>query len=333
MTAAHGAAPAQAAEQRILEQAANWFAVLGSPSATAADRQRWQAWCDADARHRDAWQRVDAISAAFDRLPSRDRADAHQTLAAATRRQAARRRAAKLLFATGSGGILAWLLAEQQGLAPWSADFRTATGERRRVELADGAQIWLNTDSAVDVHYGADQRRLDLRRGEILVTTAADRVEPARPFVVETAQGVIRALGTRFAVRLQDDATRVDVFDGRVELWPRSVGAPRSLLAAGQRGQLTATTVSAPGPAEAAREAWRDGLLLANDVRLGDLIADLARYRRGHLGCTAAVADLRVVGAYDLADTDRVLAAIEATLPVRVRCLLPWWVVVDARSS
>ncbi|KAG1069902.1 hypothetical protein G6F40_017608 [Rhizopus arrhizus] len=63
-------------------------------------------------------------------------------------------------------------------------------------------------------------------------------------------------------------------------------------------------------------------------MRLGDFIAELSRYRRGYLGCAPEVADLRIVGAYAVGDTDRVLAALAATLPVRVRATMPWWVVV-----
>ena len=35
---------------------------------------------------------------------------------------------------------------------------------------------------------------------------------------------------------------------------------------------------------------------------------------------------LRVVGSYPLADTDRALAALADSLPVRVERRLPWWV-------
>ena len=84
-------------------------------------------------------------------------------------------------------------------------------------------------------------------------------------------------------------------------------------------------------PADMAGSAWTRGLLIAENMRLADFLSELARYRRGHLGCDPKVADLRIVGTYALADTDRVLAALEATLPVRVRTPLPWWVVVEPR--
>ena len=170
-----------------------------------------------------------------------------------------------------------------------------------------------------------------LHRGEILVHTAPDATLPARPFVVDTVQGRLRALGTRFAVRQMDAATTVAVFEGAVEVRPATPGAAALVVRAGEQTRFTATAGDPVTPADSARQAWTRGLLLAENMRLAEFIAELARYRPGHLGCAPEVADLRLVGAYDTTDTDRVLAALEATLPVRVRTPLPWWVVVGPR--
>ena len=74
-------------------------------------------------------------------------------------------------------------------------------------------------------------------------------------------------------------------------------------------------------------------MLLADDMRLGDFVVELSRYRRGYLGCAPQVADLRLVGAFPLADTGRVLRALAETLPVRIHRPLPWWVSIEPRIS
>lgn len=323
---------AEAADFRVLQQAAEWFAVLGSSSVSATERQAWQAWCAADARHRAAWQQVEAISGAFGRLPAADRPGARKVLDAASERQATRRRAAKMLLLLCGTGTLGWAAASRAPWATWGAGYKTATGERRAVELADGGHVWLNTASAMDVDYGSHQRRIRLHHGEILIHTARDTVQPPRPFVVETEHGRMRALGTRFSVRRQEAGTQVAVFAGAVELSPANGGAPL-ILEAGRQSLLTADGATPAEPADDARQAWQRGLLLAENSRLGDFIAELARHRPGYLGCAPEVADLRLVGAYDLADTDRVLAALESTLPVRIRRIMPWWVVLEARQA
>lgn len=316
----------------VLQQAAEWFAVLGSPSVSARERQRWAAWRDADERHRAAWARVEAISGAFTSVPTDDKSGARRVLDTASERQLARRRASQMLLLLCGTGLLGWSVAKRAPWAAWSAAYQTATGERREVELADGGRVWLNTASAMDVDYSPDQRRIRLHRGEILIETARDAVQPPRPFVVETEDGRMRALGTRFTVQRQADGTRVNVFAGAVELAPRDGGAPL-ILQAGEQSLLSSAGAGPATAADNARQAWRQGLLLAENMRLEDFIAELARHRPGYLACAPQVADLRLVGAYDLSDTDRVLAALEATLPLRVRRTLPWWVVVEARPS
>lgn len=317
---------------QTLQQAAEWFAVLGSPVVSAGERQRWQAWCDADERHRAAWARVEAISGAFTHLPTDDKPGARQVLDSASERQLARRRATRMLLLLCATGSFGWTVASRAPWAEWRASYKTATGERREVELADGGRVWLNTASAMDVDYSPSQRRIRLHRGEILIETARDDIQPPRPFIVETEHGRMRALGTRFSVRQQEEGTLVAVFEGAVELGARAGNTPL-ILQAGEQSLLSSAGAGPATAADNARQAWRQGLLLAENIRLEDFIAELARHRPGYLGCAPQVADLRLVGAYDLSDTDRVLAALEATLPVRVRRTLPWWVVLEARAT
>ncbi|MCP2937671.1 FecR domain-containing protein, partial [Salmonella enterica subsp. enterica serovar Typhimurium] len=75
------------------------------------------------------------------------------------------------------------------------ADHRTVPGERLTVTLDDGSRVTLNTDSAIDEQYTGQERRIVLRRGEILVEVSAD---PQRPFVVESRHATARALGTQY---------------------------------------------------------------------------------------------------------------------------------------
>lgn len=75
------------------------------------------------------------------------------------------------------------------------------------------------------------------------------------------------------------------------------------------------------------------GVLVAESMPLGDLVAELARYRRGILRCDPAVAGLRAIGIYSLRDTDRALDNLARSLPVSVRRLTPWWVTVQSQEG
>ncbi|WP_313389769.1 FecR family protein, partial [Achromobacter aegrifaciens] len=90
-------------------------------------------------------------------------------------------------------GWLAWRTAPWQS---WTADYATSSGERRQFQLPDGSVLALNTASAVDLDYSAEQRLVLLREGEILLRSAHAAPPDPRPLRVRTAEGSVQALGT-----------------------------------------------------------------------------------------------------------------------------------------
>ncbi|MFT7774212.1 FecR domain-containing protein [Roseateles sp.] len=314
-----------------LRQAAEWFAVLGAGDAGDGERARWQAWLAERPEHGRAWQRVEAISAQLD-LPVEERAAADSALAAA-HHVARRRQALKALALLGvsvSAGWAAWKSPSGQSmLAGLGADYRTATGETAEFTLADGSRLWLDTASAADVDLGPALRRIVLQAGRILVETASGMSQA--PLVVNTAQGRLHALGTRFCVQQFAAATEVAVYAGRVEARPGDTGAGSRVVQAGEWLRFTSASIGTPQPAMTGGEAWVRGVLLADNLPLPAFLEELARYRHGLLRCDPAVAHLRVAGGYPLRDPDRALSMLEAALPIKVRRRLPGWVVIEAR--
>lgn len=67
-------------------------------------------------------------------------------------------------------------------------------------------------------------------------------------------------------------------------------------------------------------------MLVVENQRLGDLLATLSEYRHGYLGVDSRIADLRISGSFPLHDTDRALAALPPSLPVRIERHTDWWV-------
>lgn len=305
---------------RVLQDAAQWFAVLQSGSASEADRLAWRSWLR-EPEHAAAWQRVERISGQFQ--PLADDRIARSASRLLQQRQPSRRHALKVLSLAGGGALL--LAKGVGGWQDWSVDQRTAVGEVRDLRLADGSQLWLNTDSAVDVAFDGPVRQLALYRGELLLDTP----DEPRPLLLRTAQGQLQAhQRARFAVRQHSETTRIDVFAGTLRIQPAHIGAPQT-LASGQRAIFGRDFIHTAQPAQAASQAWADGVLLADNQRLEDFVAELARYRRGYIGCDPRIADLRVVGAFPLADTERVLDALESTLPLRINRRLPWWISLE----
>ncbi|MFJ4255698.1 FecR domain-containing protein [Pseudomonas monteilii] len=320
-------------EQRIdpliLGEAADWLVQLQSGTATEDDHRAVQAWCQRSAQHAQAWQRAEAILGDFRRLPTPVTGETLRRLSrngAVSRRQALQRLGLWLLAAPA-----AWLAWRETPWQQWAADAHTAVGEQRSLTLADGSQVLLNTDTAIDITFNAQQRRIDLLAGEILITSAKDRATPARPLLVRTRQGQATALGTRFSVRIDGALTRVAVLEGTVETRPL-YATGGLLLKAGERNAFDAERALPASPLEIGDLAWEHGMLLARDMRLADLLQELGRYRPGVLRCHPAVRDLKVSGAFPLTDTDASLRLLSDTLPVTLQGLSRFWVTVEPLS-
>ncbi|WEK29089.1 MAG: FecR domain-containing protein [Candidatus Pseudomonas phytovorans] len=311
---------AETLDRNTLEAAARWYVELRC-EADDATRVAHQRWLLSDPRHLQAWERLARLQG---KLAQVTPGIARPTLSSA---RAKRREVLKvlsvLLVAGGAGGMVL----RDGGVARLMADVRTGVGEQRSLQLDDGSQLQLNTDTAVDIRYDGEWRALELLKGEILVQTAVDAL--SRPFIVHTGQGSVRALGTRFIVRCDNDVSRVSVLQHAVQVRSaHAMGVVR--VDAGQQLDFSAAKTGDLTPVAAMADAWARQMLIVDNWRLADVVGELQRYRPGYLGCDAAVSGLRVSGAFHLGDIDIVLENLTTTLPVRLRRFSRYWTRVEA---
>ena len=318
-------------DQQHLTQAAEWFAVL-QDSASDEDHRAWRAWRDADPAHAAAWQRVEAVNTRFLALAGQvDRQAAASAIGTVHGARAGRRRSLKLLGVLGLSctvGALTWRAAPWQDLI---ADAHTGVGERRALRLPDGTMLHLNTDTAVRVAYTADERRVELLRGEVLVETAGNRAAGAAsgPWRLTTSDGTLEARGTRFSVWRDEADCRLAVFEGDVAVRCAGSGALR-VVGAGQQARFDRQSIGDVRAAPDTMSAWVRGLYVADGLSLADVSRDLARHRRGLITCDERVAALRVVGTFPLDDDAQLWRALTRALPIRVSSPLPWWTRIEA---
>ncbi|MEK6346299.1 MAG: FecR domain-containing protein [Burkholderia sp.] len=332
-TSSPDAEPGVRADFRSLEQAADWYAVLYAGEADADHREAWSRWMAERAENRQAWAHIESVSRRI--VPLRREGVREANAAAVTvsaRLTPGRRKILGVaLAALGGPGLAGWLAWRDPDLrdriAAWRSDYSTGVGERRDIRLADGTQVWLNTGSAFDADYSTGRRALRLTGGEMLVETGRDG--GGRPFYVTSRNGRMQALGTRFTVRETPGATLLAVYEGCVRI--RNLAGDEAVVEAGRQRTFTAQRIDAEAPAEPAREAWSRGLLLADDIPLGALFAELGRYRHGHIAVDPQVAGIRVVGRFPIGNADQTFAMLERDLPIRIRQPLPWWITVSAR--
>ncbi|MGQ2995919.1 FecR domain-containing protein [Variovorax sp.] len=310
----------------VVRRAAEWMARLWSSEASDQDRAACEHWRAQHPDHERAWNRLQSFE---DKLHALPREAARHALREPVR--TGRRRALQLLGLTAAvGGIAAAL----RGTETWqlaASDHSTRTGEIREIALPDGTRVVLGTATAIDLRFDAHERRLVLRAGEILVTTAPDPAGAHRPFRVHSRQGSVEALGTRFIVRQEAEASRVAVFEGAVAVRPARAPEAMVRVGAGQGTVFFADRAQAPDAVADSAAAWTRGVLVAEDMRVADFVAELARYRPGVLRCDPEVAELRVTGVFSLRDTDRALENLALALPVSAAYRTRYWVTVRAR--
>lgn len=315
----------------VLEQAADWYAVLRDGKAGPHDRENWQAWLLADEAHRMAWRQVEHISRSFEPLHGQPEARlAADTLDIAARRLS-RRRIVALTGVITTGGLLGLLTWRESALSAHvmalGADLHTDTGEQREILLEDGTRLWLNTGSAVNISFDSKARTIELVRGEAFIDTARDAY---RPFLVRTQQGFLQALGTRFNVRRDVGQTSLAVYEGAVKVRSAASGAIR-VVPAGEQARFDARGIDANTAADPARQAWTAGTLMAENITLGEVVEELRRYSPGHIGVADEVAQLKVFGNFPIDDIDRVLGMLATALPIRIERPMPWWTHIEAR--
>ncbi|MBJ7222620.1 MULTISPECIES: FecR domain-containing protein [unclassified Brenneria] len=312
-----------------LQQASQWYAQLCELEGDHEHHHHWQRWMDESEENRCAWEYVRKVSQRFQPL----RGDSQQPAINALLHQPAdmnRRRALKLAALLSTGSLLSWATYRytplRGSLLAMTADHHSATGEIKRLVLQDGTRLWLNTASVVDVQFDSQRRQLVLLAGDIMVDTAAD----PRPLSVSSAEGQMLALGTRFSVEQHDGTTHLAVYKGAVEVTARHAQAARR-VDAGQRLEFNFQGQGRQLPTARTDADWSRGLLQADNLSLGEVIAQLSRYRHGYLACQPDVAALRVMGTFPLTDTDAALAMLAQTFPIRIHRRFSWWVTVEKK--
>lgn len=317
-------------QQKVVRQAIHWLLRLRNNHGNPRLQRQCEQWRAEQIEHELAWQRVQSLQA---ELSNNLRAVPGAQVAFNTLENSAqglgRRQALKLLSGVLVMGSAAWLAKDTAVWQQWRADYATTTGERRGFQLPDGTRLELNTASAVDLDYTAQQRLIKLTRGEIIVSCGgADEGAPFdRPLRIENRHGRYEPLDARFILRQDNDCTRLSVTRGRVAI--HAGGASVEALA-GQSYLIDRHQVR-PAPAlPMDAGAWVDGLIVTRNMRLGDFLAEVGRYRQGFLTCASEVADLQLSGVFRLEDTDRLLAVLPQTLPVQLRYRTRWWVTLES---
>jgi transmembrane sensor len=233
---------------------------------TAADKAELRAWLrahpenvEAYNRLADVWVKVSALEGRFNRpIP--------------------RQRPRHLLMAVAAGFAVIALVPVWHRADLWwngrTVHWVTQTGKPQTIVLSDRTKIVLDADSQLAVRLGARVRRASLTRGAALFVVEHDAW---RPFEVETGNGRITDLGTRFEVEKLHDNTRVQVLQGEVGL--STARGEVHLLAGHASGYDNLGTLQPVREVDtSADELWTSGQRSFEAVPLAEVIELLERY-------------------------------------------------------
>lgn len=288
----------------IRAEATAWWVRLDGCAGDARQVQAFRDWLALDADHRAAF---DEITRLWGEL------DAAKPLLLVSPKTASKHRPRRFPPYSLALAVCCLLLWFSPLLVWLEADFATAVGETRVVRLSDGSSMTLNSDSAVAVNFNSGTRQINLLKGEAWFQVSPDSW---RPFRVHADHGRVTALGTAFNVRLSYHHAEVTVTEHTVAVELDGGNKP-VLLNQGQR--LRYSSQQGIGSAETvdthAVTAWQRGKLVFQNKPLGEVIAELNRYHRGHIAISdAAIAQRRVNGVFRTEQPLAVVNALEDSL-------------------
>jgi len=321
----------------IEAQAADWIARLDREDPSDSDLADFAAWKALSPQHQQAADRLEGLWSEFDVLAKltpaiQDRIVASPRCPTPPPPWWVAGLVAASLVVAGLGAV-----SVLQRL-PHTQVYDTAVGGQRTINLEDGSSIQLNTNSQVEVRYTPKARDLRLIRGEAYFEVSPNK---QRPFSVYAQEGVVRAVGTAFVVRLTGERVEVTVTKGKVELaaFTRPVGrASLDRVASLPRKPLTMVSAThgatelavldqahliehldLAAPEVTRKLAWRQGMLVFNGETLPNVVADVSRYTDVQIEIAdPSLNGLKVGGYFKVGEVDPMLEALESSFGVRV---------------
>ena len=277
-------------QDTAMDQALDWLIALQCPQ--PGQQAEFDAWLASDPAHLHAFNKAQA---AWGGAPVHSAAVA----LAAPRKPGAWRRIKPHWKPLATAAVLMLGLFSFSNLpVRLQADHLTVVGERQRLQLDDGSNVLLNTDSAFSSTTRDHQRIARLYQGE-----AFFEVTPNRGLPLEVEAGPVRASvrDTAFAVRYLNGEAQVQVQRGDVDL-SNTFDDARVRLSAGQSIRIGPKGFGQPARLDANKDlAWVQGRLIFENRPMSEVLAELRRYYPGWIVNTNdQLASVAVTGNYRL---------------------------------
>ncbi len=261
----------------------------------------------------------------------------------ATRRQLAMSAFAIVL----SFSFLANMLITDNVLLETNGIYVTALGKQNNLMLSDGTEVFLNTNSQIEVSYSNNYRNIRVLQGQAHFEVAKNK---DYPFRVYAGDGRVEALGTAFSVHLEQHNMDVLVTEGKVAVaalatsmdnsadgkaqaiqnddYANSMSKTLGTLIAGQRVSVNLADeklavlegIETLSKAEVERQqAWQDGLLVFSGQPLEEVVFEISRFSNVNIEIIdEKLKDLKIGGRFRVGEVEGLLQSLENNFGVEV---------------
>jgi transmembrane sensor len=315
----------------IEAEASAWVVQVDSGSISKGDIEDLKEWISRSPQHKHSFQKMASGFLEIGTLLD------HSDVALNTQKQKPKRAffSAPVILSMAATVMAGFFIFAGQGpeslpTAEPTAQYIASLGEQKEVTLPDGSIITLNTKSKIDVSFTNTERSINLVYGEALFDVAKDT---NRPFIVQTDQGSVRAVGTIFSVRLMNSEVAVLVEEGIVELMaPPEVSqtSPDSddmivlaRLAMGEEANFDGVRKhikSVELQDVTNRHAWKNGMLIFEGNSLDHVVDEVTRYTDMKIVIAdPEMQDLKIGGTFKAGETDAFLDAMTLGFGLNVK--------------
>ncbi|WP_368759050.1 DUF4880 domain-containing protein [Pseudomonas aeruginosa] len=307
-----------------IESAAEWYVLFQSAPPSEQNIEDWKEWLRKKPEHAEAWRTILELQSDFKSVPS-NLVNTSLTVA-----EQSRRRFLKLFITTASVGTIAWSLDLRYALLPLSSDYSTSIGEIRKLSINGIGEMFLNTDTALDIKSTTKETTISLYKGEILlapepsaeinkitIVTKHANIEPNA-----TSQTMIRRYSDRTSVStLKGTASVINMRSHlniklkehhRVNVFSREIGSLESF-----------TNDSS---------SWITGKLLVREKSLSSVLSQISRYQHGIIRWDEGAGNLIVSGNFILKNPNEILNNLAHSLPIKITHISPYFTFISYKS-
>jgi ferric-dicitrate binding protein FerR (iron transport regulator) len=181
--------------------------------------------------------------------------------------------AAILIFGLISGSTVTYLISKNKAVTE-ELVFQTPRGEKSKVQLPDGSEVWLNANSRLIYHsFSTKNREVELNGEAFFKITPNHRT----PFIVKTNQCSVKVMGTTFNVMAYDEFGRKEItlLNGKVSV---QMEGREQQLNPGQTLILKNRQFSVVNSGSAEASAWVENKFDFRNIPFSELIKRLENW-------------------------------------------------------